>query len=140
MSVYREGDAQRVLILVPDGAGNYESQSDDDRDPMLTLVRRFGKATTAAATSVAGNSTLYTPSAGLAVRLKWVYLATPSSSTDTVATVKLGATTAYQVPLPAPGVFMRTSIREGIANAALTIELSAATTVYVNYELEVFTP
>lgn len=142
MSTYGEGNTERVLIVVPDGNGSWRSETNTDRDPMLTLVRRFGRATTAGAQLVTAASTiLHTPASGSAVRVKWVYLATPSSAVDTVATVKIGAAvTAYLVPLPVPGVFMRTSIREGAANGALTIDLSPATSVYVNYELEEFTP
>ena len=138
MSTYGEGNVDKVLIVTPNGAGGWETIAAQDDDPMLTLVRRFGRADTAGAATVTGNSTLHTPTSGKSVRLKWIYLASPKQVNETVATVKLGVTTAYVVPLPSPSVFMRTSIRHGAVDAALTVDLSVASTVYANYELEEF--
>lgn len=110
-----------------------------DLDPDTTIVRRFAKAETATATSVSSASnTIHTPASGKSIRLKWIYVASPSTSSETVVTVSLGASVAYQFPLPAPGIFMRTSIRESVADGTLSVALSPATTVYVNYELEEF--
>ena len=110
-----------------------------EKDPNVAIVRRFGQAEVATAKVVNGSSnTIHTPATGRRIRLKWIYVATPSSGSETVATIKLGTDIAYAVPLPPPGVFMRTSVREGEADAALVVELTTPTSVYVNYELEEF--
>lgn len=140
MSTYREGDTQRVVLLVPTADGTFVVTEPAD-DPMWTLAKRWGKAPVAGAEYVTGTTaTLHTPASGNAVRLKWVHLSTPSTAAECVVTVKLGAVTEFAVPMPAPGVFMRTAIRDGIADAALTVEVDGASDVYVNFELEEFTP
>jgi hypothetical protein len=136
---YDEGNLQRTVLVVPNGDGTF-AVTDAADDPMWTLAKRFGLADVAGAEHVTTDTTLHTPASGAAVRLRWIYLATPKGVGDTVVTVSLGATDHFIVPLPSPGVFMRTSIREGAADGALTVALSADTDVYVNYELEEFTP
>lgn len=137
MSVYGERDAERHIALIK-SEGNWIAPDTEGEDPMWTLVKRFGRAEVDGAQVLSSPSTtLYTPASGQAVRLKWIFLAIPEDGTATIATVKIGTGTRYIVPL---GVFMRTSIRDGLANEALSVELSPAATVYVNYELEEFAP
>jgi hypothetical protein len=139
MGTYREGDTQRFVALTPDGAGAWNT-TDEHGDPMWTLAKRFGHADVASAIEVSSASnSIHTPAAGNAIRLKWIYVASPEDSVDTVVLVTLTGT-QYHFPLPAPGVFLRTSIREGDADDSLVVALSPATTAYVNYELEEFTP
>ena len=140
MSAYREGDTQRMVSLLPNADGTYSIAPQSD-DPMWTMSKRWGMASVAGSEYVTGTSaTLHTPASGQAVRVKWVHISTPSTAAECVVTVKIGSTVAYEVPLPPPGVFARTSIREGAADDAFTVEVDVASDVYINYELEEFTP
>lgn len=135
---YAERDAPRTILLLPGDDGLWDVPQSEATDPLWTIVRRFGRADTKGAQKVTGTTTLHTPAAGSSVRLKWIHLATPSSTSETVVTVRLGAVDQYIVPLPSPGLFMRTSIREGATDEALSVVLSTGADVYVNYELEEF--
>lgn len=137
MGKYGESNLEKVMIVFPEEDGTFTALAPSD-DPFITIVRRFGIASVHGAISVSADAVLHTPTVGSAVRLKWIYLATPKGVTETVVTVNLGTTAAYKVPLPSPGVFMKSSIREGAVNETLSLDLSVNTTVYVNYELEEF--
>lgn len=114
----------------------------DVRDTVIT--KRFGVVSLGAPSgviSVAGPTTLYTPTAGMKVRLKWIHLAgSQNNSAEVVATIKLGTVTVYIVPLSNPGVFSHASLREAVnANDLLTITLSpAGQNVYANFDVEEF--
>ena len=96
--------------------------------------------TPSGAISVTGPTILYTPASGKRVRLRWVHASASQDNTaEVVATIKIGATTIYQVPLGNPGVFAHSSIREGDVDEKLTLTLSASgRTVYVNFDVEEF--
>lgn len=83
-------------------------------------------------------TTVYTPTSGKAVRLKWIGLKTPAGAADTVVTIRIGATTIYQWPMTALDVFSHSTIREGAADAVLSVQCSVASTVYVNIDVEEF--
>lgn len=107
-----------------------------------TLSHRFGVVTlgTPQLVNVIGPTTLYTPTSGRRIRLKWLALATPDTNTATViATVNLSNKDIYIWPLGAPGAFMHSSVREGEIDGILKITLSAsAQDVYVNLDIEEF--
>ena len=102
------------------------------------LLQRFGVAQQGSGQllTLAGPTTLYTPASGNLIRLKWLFLGTPSTATETVATVALGGTTVYVVPLIPGGIFAHASVREGAVDGTLTVTLAPAANVYVDYELE----
>lgn len=106
------------------------------------LEKRFGVATgTPQILNTAGNHDIYDPAAGRHVRLKWfcVY-SDPANTGSCVATLKWkGGSNIYIFPLPAGyGAFMHSSVREGVADEILTLNLSATQTVYVNLDVEEF--
>jgi len=102
------------------------------------LLQRFGAVVAGGGqlATLAGPTTLYTPTSGNFIRLKWLYLGTASTATETVATIALGGVTTYVVPLIAGGIFAHASVREGAVDGVLAISLSPAANVYVDYELE----
>ena len=106
------------------------------------LEKRFGVVTgIPIVLGSAGDHTVYQPAAGRHVRLKWFCIySDPANAASCVATLKwLGGSNIYIVPLPAGlGAFMHSSVREGVADAILTLNLSGAQTVYVNLDVEEF--
>lgn len=107
----------------------------------VALLKRFGKVSlgTPQTVSASGDTTVYTPTAGKAIRLKWLGLSSPSTNTaNTTATVKLGGVALYKWEMGAPGGFAHSFVREGAVNAVLVVNLSAAQTVQVNFDLEEF--
>jgi len=96
---------------------------------------------TSAVTSGASTIVL-TPTAGKAIRLKWVHLATSENNTaETIATVKLGGVVMYQTPLGVPGIFAHKAVRVGGLNQTLVVESSvSAQAIYVNVDYEEFQP
>ena len=138
-NAYVEGQAERHIQLVANGDGTW-SATEGNSDPQTTIVRRFGKAEVAGTATVTTDTTLHTPASGNAVRLKWIAFNSGADGAESVVEILIGDTSAYLWSLTAPGAFMRSSIREGAADEALKIELTVDTTVYVNYELEEFTP
>ena len=140
VGIYSEGNLDRAIILVSNGDGTW-SPAEDNADPMATIVRRFGKADVTGATAVTASTTLYTPASGNAIRLKWIAFDQNRGASDTVVTIQIGTNDTYKWGLSSPGAFMRTSVREGAANEALSIVLGTpGPTVYVNYELDEFQP
>ncbi len=107
-----------------------------------TLAARFGAVTGSPVTvTAAGDTTVYTPAAGMRVRLKWVGLSSPSTnSAPTTATVKWSGATGnvYRWSMGAPGAFAHGSVREGAVDEALVVNLSEAQSVFVNLDVEEF--
>lgn len=89
---------------------------------------------TSVATTVTaiGDTTIYTPATGKAVRLHWIYaMNDPMAATSTVITVKIGSQVLYVTY----GVSKRQQFT-GAVNAALIINLSAAGNVAVTAFVE----
>ncbi len=89
-----------------------------------------------------GQTTVYTPSSG-SLRLLWVGLFTPDyeeggDPTKTVATVRIGSRVIYYVPLTQPYIFSHSTVKEGNIGEVLSVELSVAAPVYVNFDVEEF--
>lgn len=89
-----------------------------------------------------GQTTVYTPSSG-SLRLLWVSLLTPDyddgdTPIKTVATVRIGSRVIYYVPLTQPYVFSHSAVKEGSIGESLSVELSVAAPVYVNFDVEEF--
>lgn len=107
-----------------------------------TLAARFGVVSGGPSTvSALGDTTVYTPGAGMRVRLKWVGLSSPSTNTaPTTATVKWSGASGeiYRWSMGAPGAFAHGSVREGAVNESLIVNLSAAQSVFVNLDVEEF--
>jgi hypothetical protein len=120
MSRYSEGSTERTLGVLPTPEGNYDA---------VTLAD-------SGAVAVTTDTTLETPTSGKRLRLRWIYIASPSDSEETVVTVRFGTTEHFKIPLTAPGVFMKTTPRYGAVDETLNVVLSVDTTVYVNYEFE----
>lgn len=91
-----------------------------------------------ATTLTAASTTLYTPTAGKKLRLRWLSLSSLSTGTECLVTVLFGGQTIYVWGLPAPGAFSRRSIRQADnANDPFVVTLSpAGGPVYLNFELE----
>ena len=86
---------------------------------------------TATVTTV-GNTTIYTPTAGKAIRLRWLYaINDPTATTSTLIKVSLGATEIYRV-----WALSKRQLFTGAINAPLIINLTAAGTVAVSVLLE----
>jgi hypothetical protein len=105
------------------------------------IVKRFGAVTlgTPQTVNASGDTTVYTPTAGKSIRLKWLGLSSPSTNTaNTTVTVKLGGTTIYIWELGAPGAFAHAFVREGPVNGLLVVNLTANQVVRVNFDLEEF--
>lgn len=109
-------------------------------DTERALLNRFGPVTgTPVTVSASGDTTIFTPSAGKRVRLKWIGLSSPSSNTASVlVTVKLGGSPIYLWDMNAPGAFAHSSVREGPVDGALSVNLSSAQTVRVNIDVGEF--
>ncbi len=104
------------------------------------IAKRFGVATgSPVVVQNIGPTTIYTPASGKRIRLKWLAMATPDTNGETVIiTVTLSDIDIYMWPMPAPGAFMHSSVREGERDGLLTITLSVPQTVYVNLDIEEF--
>lgn len=88
-----------------------------------------------------GDTVVYTPAAGKAIRLKWLYLATlDSNAANVVAKVRFSSQAVgasfYTVPLGKPGGFAHGTVRESVANDTLIVNLSAAQPVYLSFDIE----
>ena len=105
----------------------------------LTIERTLTSLGAPVVVNSIGTTTIYTPSAGKSIKLKWFAMASSDTNTATViATVTLGDNDIYIWPMCSPGAFMHSSIREGAPDGILTVTLSAAQTVYVNIDVEEF--
>lgn len=91
-----------------------------------------------ATTLTATSTTLYTPTAGKKLRLRWVSLSSLSSGTECLVTLLFGGQILYLWGLPAPGAFSRRSIRQADnADDPFVVTLAPnGGPVYINYELE----
>jgi hypothetical protein len=104
------------------------------------LLGRFSVSHGAPVTvSAVGDTTVYTPIPGNRIRLKWIGLSTPNTNTDTaLVTVSLGGAPIYAWDMGNPGAFAHGTVREGPIDGVLAVNLSAAQTVRVNFDLEEF--
>lgn len=104
------------------------------------ILARFGVSSGSPATvAVAGNTTVYTPSSGKRVRLKWIGLSSPSTNTASMlVTISLGGTPIYAWDMGNPGAFAHGTVREGPVDGVLSVNLSDSQTVRVNFDLEEF--
>ena len=132
-------DSTNSVVNAGDSVNKAVRANDVVTGPMLT--KRFGAVSLGAPQTVTqqGNTTVYTPTAGKSIRLKWLGMSSPSTNTaTTVATVSLGSNTIYIWDMGAPGAFAHGSVREGAVNGTLVVNLSVAQTVHVNMDLEEF--
>ena len=112
-----------------------------DSLPNRTIEKRFGAVSngTPQTVSGAGDTLVHSPASGKALRVKWLGLSSPPENTaTTVVTVKLSGNPIYIWAMGAPGAFAHSFVREGDVNGTLVVNLSAAQTVYVNFDLEEF--
>lgn len=107
-----------------------------------TLQSRFGVVRgTPQTLTTSGDHTVYTPASGKRIRLKWLWLSTPSTNSASVlAVAKWGGASGdiYFVDLGAPGAFGHSSVREGEVDETLVVNLDGAQTVRVNLDVEEF--
>jgi hypothetical protein len=88
-----------------------------------------------------GDTLVYTPAAGKAIRLTWLYLSTPDTNTAGVlARVRFSsqsvAQSFYSPWLSNPGVFSHRCKRVGAINDSLIVALSAPQPAYVSFDIE----
>lgn len=107
----------------------------------VTLSRRFAansaRVTGAAQVTAIGSNTVYTPAAGKLVRLHWVGMSSSQNNAgETLAIVQLGSKVLYRWNLGNPGAFSHFEIADGAVNSPLTVNLSAAYPVEMNYTVE----
>lgn len=111
-----------------------ETEAGGVSQPNVALTRRFGGGKTTEAKVVEANTTLATPATGKAITLYWVGVVAPEGNTGEVkVTVKLGSLEPYIWFLGKQGSFAHWEPVKGAVNAALTVELSAAQKVAVNF-------
>lgn len=85
-----------------------------------------------ATVTATGNTTVYTPASGKAIRLRWVYaINDPTASSSTLIKISLGATEVYR----AWALSKRQRVT-GPVNGALVVNLSASGTVAFTALLE----
>lgn len=85
-----------------------------------------------ATVTATGDTTIHTPAAGKAIRLRWIYaINDPTATTATLIKVKLGAAELYRV-----WALSKRQLSQGAVNAALVVNLSATGTVAVSALLE----
>lgn len=126
MSRYGEQDVNKAAATVATKGGGF---------------RTLDYPSSGAVELTSGTTTVYTPATGNRLRLRWLSLSSLSSATECLVTVKFGTQVVYLWALPAPGAFSRTSAREANnADDALTVTLSAPSTVELNYEVEELVP
>jgi hypothetical protein len=101
-----------------------------------TLQSRFGVVTgQPSVLNTSGDHVVYTPASGQRGRLKWISLySDPDNTQKCVVTVKWEGASGpiYMPPFPAGyGAFMHSSVREGLIDERLIVNLSADQTIYV---------
>lgn len=135
----RDESAVEFDLGVTTPEGNVAIRNHDE-SVHATLNKRFGAPQgTAQAISASGNTDLVTPTSGKAIRLKWVAFSAPEGNgAEVIVTIKIGTDILYMWPLGASCAFSHGAVREGAVDEPLTINLSTAQTVYVNYEYEEF--
>lgn len=95
-----------------------------------------GKTAVCATVTASGDTTIYTPAAGNAVRLYWISaINDPDEATTPLVKVLLGATEVYRAYAVA-----HWEIFEGAADDPLTINLSSAASIAVTAHIEEITP
>lgn len=124
--------ASATLIAGTDGT-NLRGLSTDESGQLQGIDSGEREYTHVTATVTAsGDTTIHTPAAGKAIRLRWIYaLNDPAATAPARIAVKLGATTIYNTY----GISKRQMVT-GAADAVLAINLSAAGTVAVTAILE----
>jgi hypothetical protein len=98
--------------------------------------QRYGgdKIAVVATVTASGNTTLYTPTSGWAIRLCWISaINDPDEATNPLIKVSLGATELYRVYAVA-----HWEMFEGATDAALVCNLSGAASVAITAHLEEF--
>lgn len=103
-----------------------------------TNVALLSNAQAGANTLTTASTTLYTPTAGKKLRLRYVSLSALSSGTECLVTILFGGQTIYLWGLSAPGAFSRRALRKA-DNADDPLVVTLAPTggpVYINWELE----
>lgn len=79
-----------------------------------------------------GDTTIHTPAAGKAIRLRWIYaINNPTATEATLIKVRLGATELYRV-----WALSKRQVVTGAIDAPLVINLSAAGTVAITALIE----
>ena len=120
------------LAVLVDGV----AVSDSNAIPTADSAEREYTHVTATVTA-SGDTTVHTPAAGKAIRLRWVYVMTdPTSATVPLVKVSLGASEKYRIY----GGLQKRQVTTGAADAALVVNLSAAGNVVVTAILEEITP
>lgn len=86
-----------------------------------------------------GDTTLYTPAAGKAIRLKWFNVSVSSlNGSEVLVTVKFGGAILWQEYLAPGAIFQRSVSRESAADGTLVINLSVAANCTANYDIVEF--
>lgn len=133
---------QMAELAGTDGSNVYRVSVDSTGAVKTPSAVRFsGSGTTSGVTiSASGDNTIYTPSAGKSVRLRWIGLsASQNNSAEVLATVKLGTKVVYEWYLGNPGAFAHwESVAANNPGDALIVNLSAAASVAVSYTVEEF--
>lgn len=135
------GDAsEATLTEVRDNLAQIEGYVDGLEAALDLVANRFSPSQGEAVTvSASGPTDVYTPASGQRVRLKWVGLSTSENNgAETIVTVKLGDVECYKWAMGVPGAFAHGVVREGGVDESLTVVLSNAQTVYVNFDVEEF--
>lgn len=112
-----------------------ESKQDTQID---RLTNRYGGGKIAVCDTVtaSGDTSIYTPAAGNAVRLFWVSaINDPDEETTPLIKILLGATEVYRAYAVA-----HWEVFEGAADEALVVNLSGAASVAFTAHIEEFTP
>lgn len=100
------------------------------------ITNRFSgdKITEATVLETQGLHTIHAPLEGHFLTLYWVALSSSQENAgEVLATIKIGAQTAYEWYLGNPGAFMHWEPLKGELNDALTVTLSGAQKVAVSY-------
>lgn len=84
----------------------------------------------------AGDTTIHTPAAGMAIRLHWIYaINDPSSASPPLIKVRLGGSELYRA-----WALSKTQVKTGAADAPLVVNLSAEANVAVTALIEEVSP
>ena len=116
----------------------YDAIAGEPRSAERGLTNRFSgeKETYSFIVTAAGVTGLWTPNAGKQITLYWVSLNTPESNTEEVlAVVQLPPWEPYAWYLGAPGAFMHWEPIVGAVGAELSLKLSVAQSVIINFTI-----
>lgn len=107
-----------------------------DVDGSTTNRYSGGKTAVVATVTASGDTTIFTPGSGNAVRLFWVSaINDPDESSTPLIKVLIGSTELYRAYAVA-----HWEVFEGAANEVLKVNLSGAASVAVTAHIEEFTP